>query len=137
MHQFNINTLDHVAIRVKNMEKSIQWYNEVLGLKTYRVPKWKNFPIFLLSGKTGVALFPANVEDPVLNHQSHNVKIDHYAFNVSNLDFAKARKHYDSLGLSYDFQDHYYFHSIYTRDPDGHVVELTTLVVSEDEFYDL
>ncbi len=34
-----------------------------------------------------------------------------------------------------DFQDHHYFHSLYTADPDGHTVELTTLVVAEEDFY--
>jgi len=37
--------------------------------------------------------------------------------------------------LDFTVQDHHYFHSIYTRDPDGHVVELTTIVVEEDSFY--
>ena len=135
MHQFEINFLDHVAIRVVDIEKSIKWYNEVLGLKTYRVPEWKEFPIFLLSGKTGIALFPANTEDAPHPPSSRNVKIDHFAFNVSNEDFVKARQHYASLKIEYTFSDHHYFHSIYTKDPDGHIVELTTLVVNEEAFY--
>lgn len=132
---FNISFLDHVAIRVKDSNTSVKWYEEVLGLKKYQLPAWGEFPIFMMSGKTGIALFPANAEHPVLDAASKNVKIDHFAFNVSNEDFEKAKKHYTALGLDFDIQDHHYFHSIYTTDPDGHKVELTTIVVDEESFY--
>ncbi|WP_255362722.1 VOC family protein [Tenacibaculum sp. MAR_2009_124] len=62
-----IRFLDHVAIRVDNIEKAVQWYRNVLGLKKYQLPKWGDYPIFMLSGKSGVALFPANLEDPLVN----------------------------------------------------------------------
>ncbi|TJY37343.1 VOC family protein [Pontimicrobium aquaticum] len=135
MHSFNINFLDHVAIRVKDMELSIKWYSRVLGLKKYQLEKWGEFPVFMLSGKSGIAIFPANLEHEKLNLESRHVKIDHFAFNVSNEDFTKAQKHFKSLGETYDFQDHIYFHSIYLKDPDNHTVELTTLLVDEDSFY--
>ena len=35
MIPFNINFLDHVAIRVKDMDVSIEWYSRVMGLKKY------------------------------------------------------------------------------------------------------
>ena len=74
-------------------------------------------------------------DDPEADPKSRNVKIDHFAFNVNKEEFEKARKHYEQLGLDYNFQDHHYFHSIYTNDPDGHTVELTTIVVEENSFY--
>jgi len=135
MSDFKINFLDHVAIRVQDIAISVVWYEKILGLKKYEVATWGPYPIFMLAGKTGVALFPANADDPYLDEQSKNVKIDHFAFNVSQEDFKKARLKYDNLGLHYTFQDHIYFHSLYTKDPDGHTVELTTLVVDEKSFY--
>ncbi|PTX58710.1 catechol 2,3-dioxygenase-like lactoylglutathione lyase family enzyme [Kordia periserrulae] len=135
MVDFKLDFLDHVAIRVKDIDASVAWYEKVLGLQRYQLPKWGDFPIFMLSGKTGIALFPANTNDPKLDSSSMNVKIDHFAFHVSNEAFAKARKHYESLGIDYSFQDHHYFHSIYTKDLDGHDVELTTLVVDATDFY--
>jgi len=135
MTNFKIESLDHVAIRVADFEISIRWYENVLGLKKYKLEKWGDYPIFLLAGKTGIALFPANTEDPKLVETSKNVKIDHFAFNVTNENFVKARKKYEELDLEFTFSDHHYFHSIYTKDPDGHVVELTTLVVDEKYFY--
>ena len=132
---FTLSFLDHVAIRVKDMEVSASWYEKVLGLKRHQLPAWGDFPIFLLSGKTGIALFPANADHPELDLSSMNVKIDHFAFQLNREDFQKAKSHYDALGLTYLMRDHTYFHSMYTNDPDGHQVELTTLVVPEEEVY--
>ncbi|WP_034261035.1 VOC family protein [Altibacter lentus] len=134
-HHIEIEFLDHVAIRVADMEASAAWYEKVLGLKRYSVPKWGDFPVFLLSGRSGIALFPANTTDPKLEPTSRNVKIDHFAFNVTKENFEKAKKRYSELGLEFSIQDHHYFDSIYTRDIDGHTVELTTLKVHESEFY--
>lgn len=133
--EIEIEFLDHVAIRVTDMEASAAWYEKVLGLKRYKLPKWGSFPIFLLSGKSGIALFPANTEDAKLDSTSKNVKIDHFAFNVTNENFEKAKKKYAELKLKFEVKDHHYFDSIYTKDLDGHTVELTTLKVNEQEFY--
>jgi len=135
MNSFNINFIDHVAIRVKDMDISIAWYSRVMGLKKYQLKKWGDFPVFMLSGKTGVAIFPANLDHKKNNPLSRNVKIDHFAFNVSNIDFEKAQDYFNEIGENFHFQDHHYFHSIYLKDPDNHTVELTTILVDEAEFY--
>ena len=134
-NKIEIEFLDHVAIRVTDMEASAKWYEKVLGLKRYQLPEWGPFPIFLLSGKSGIALFPADSSDTKLDPNSKNVKIDHFAFNVTNENFEKAKKRYVELNLEFIIQDHHYFDSIYTKDPDGHTVELTTIKVDEREFY--
>ena len=130
-NMIKLNHLDHVAIRVADMERSAKWYAEVLGLERHLPAAWGKFPIFMVSGNFGVALFPADLDLPAIGRKYKGVKIDHFAFNVDAENFAKAKEHYDKLGLEYDIQDHIYFHSIYTQDPDGHRVELTTQVVSE------
>lgn len=130
---FSLRFLDHVAITAMDMEASAQWYETVLGLKRYTFHEWGPFPIFMLAGKTGVAIFPAA---PKANDTPPPARrIHHFAFNVDRDNFERARKHYKALNIPYDFQDHHFFHSIYTLDPDGHKVELTTIVVDEDTFY--
>jgi len=137
MTPFKINFLDHVAIRVKDMDVTISWYSRVLGLKKYQLEKWGEFPIFMLSGKSGIAIFPANTDDEKLNLLSRNIKIDHFAFNVSNDAFQKAKVHFNKLEIPFEFKDHFYFHSIYLKDPDLLTVELTTIMVNEEDFYAL
>jgi catechol 2,3-dioxygenase-like lactoylglutathione lyase family enzyme len=137
MEKFDIEYIDHVAIRVKDMAASANWYEKVLGLRKYQLPKWGEYPIFMLSKKSGVALFPANLEVKVPDNTSKGVRIDHFAFNVTNENFEKAKKRYEQLKLEYEFEDHFYFNSLYTKDPDGHTVELTTIVVDENTFYNL
>ena len=134
-NEIEIEFLDHVAIRVRDLDVSAKWYEKVLGLQKYQLPEWGDFPVFMLSGKSGLALFPANMKDKQLDLNSKNVKIDHFAFHVTKENFEKAKLRYNELNMDYSIQDHYYFHSIYTSDPDGHTVELTTLVVNEDSFY--
>jgi catechol 2,3-dioxygenase-like lactoylglutathione lyase family enzyme len=127
--------LDHVAIRVRDLEVSSNWYEKVLGLKKYQFDEWGAYPIFMLSNKCGVALFPADLNDERMDFNSKNVKIDHFAFNVDKENFQVAQEKYLELKLDFSFQDHHFFHSLYTKDPDGHTVELTTIVVDESEFY--
>ena len=133
--EFEIGFLDHVAIRVADIEESANWYERVLGLKKYQKKEWGPFPVFMLANKTGLALFPANKTDKSINQGSKNIGIDHFAFNVTNEDFEKAKRRYTAMNLKFTIQDHYYFLSMYTKDPDGHTVELTTLVVDEKSFY--
>jgi catechol 2,3-dioxygenase-like lactoylglutathione lyase family enzyme len=135
MSDFKIEFLDHVAIRVKDLELSSNWYIKTLGLKRYHLAEWGKYPIFLLSGKSGLALFPATLSDEKISATSKNIKIDHFAFNLTNENFIKAQNRFKNLDIDFEFQDHFYFHSIYAKDPDGHVVELTTLVVDQKEFY--
>src|SRR5258705_3674108 len=128
MQEFTINSIDHVAIRVKDQQRSIEWYKKVVGLKKGDFPKWKNYPVFVGDGNFGIAIFPANISDPEIDKSSRNARIDHFAFNVSNEDFEKAMRHYENLGIEFKIEDHFYTHSIYTKDPDGNVVELTSPV---------
>jgi catechol 2,3-dioxygenase-like lactoylglutathione lyase family enzyme len=133
--KIEIDFLDHVAIRVVDINTSVKWYEEVLGLKKYQLPEWGDVPIFILANKSGIALFPTNTADKEIDLKSKNIKIDHFAFNVNKENFEKAKKRYAELNLDFEIQDHHYFHSIYTKDPDNHTVELTTIVVDENKFY--
>lgn len=132
---FKINFLDHVAIYVKDMNTSIEWYSRVLGLKKYQLKEWGEYPVFMLSGKSGIAIFPAKFKSEISNRNMNHVRIDHYAFNVTNEAFEIAQNYFKEIDIDFNFQDHFYFHSIYLNDPDGHKVELTTIKVDEKKFY--
>ena len=124
--EVRIDSLDHVAIRVKHLEQSADWYHKMLGLKRIQPAEWGEFPIFMVSEDgSGVALFP------LLDHpEGAPIKVDHFAFRIDPKAFKEIQKYFDACGLKFQFQDHIYFHSIYFEDPDGHTVELTTPVKS-------
>lgn len=122
---FEIEFLDHVAIRVKDMEISQRWYHEILGLQKLTFVEWGDYPVFMVKGNFGVALFPADLEDTPLPN-SKNVKIDHFAFRVTRENFIRAEDFFRNKKVDYFYQDHTYFESIYLYDPDKHIVELTT-----------
>ncbi len=134
-NELQIRFLDHVAIRVLDLNKSVEWYENVLNLKKYQKPEWGEFPVMMIADKSGIAIFPANIKDEKMPENSKNVKIDHLAFNVDVDNFEKAKVKFTLLNIEYKFQDHHYFESIYINDPDGHVIELTTIKVSENKFY--
>lgn len=133
MTNFTLTYLDHVALRVKDLEASANWYEKVLGLERKQVAEWKPFPILLMAGQTGIALFPANTDEEALPISSKAVKVDHFAFRVAKEDFLKVKARYEELDLEFTIQNHHYFESIYTFDPDGHKVEITSLI-REDFF---
>ena len=133
--KLEINYLDHVAIRVIDLNVSAEWYEKVLGLKRHQLAKWGEYSIFMLSNRSGIALFPADKNDKQIDLTFKNDKIDHFAFSVNKENFEKAKKRYTALNLEFNIQNLHYFHSIYTKDPDGHIVELTTTVVDENKFY--
>ena len=133
--KFEINFLDHIAIRVQDLNESAAWYEKVLGLKRYSFAEWGPYPIMLMAGKSGLALFPRNNKRTEIDDKLKRQRMDHFAFNVSNANFEKAKRRFDEMEIPYQIQDHYYFHSIYIKDPDDYIVELTTIVVDDKTFY--
>ncbi len=125
-----LEQIDHVAIRATDPERSARWYGEVLGLARVSVPEWEPYPIMMLSGEQGIAIFPADkVPDPS-QATGTPARIDHIAFRVDADNFLRAQQHLQNLDIPFTIQDHIYFHSIYIHDPDHHQIELTMPVKS-------
>ena len=120
--------LDHVAIRVRDVEASADWYHEVLGLQRFQPEEWQPFPAMMLAGDSGIALFPDR--DPPTSQDTKDAF--HIAFRIDLEDLGRTRAHLEDLGIPVSFEDHHYFHSIYFRDPDGYRLELTAAVRDAD-----
>jgi len=118
--------LDHVALGVRDTERSAQWYIEVLGFERLYDDAWNGIPIFVGKGNTGLALFPAdsNEKSPPSGHRE--LRLLHLAFRANRENFLAAQRELKERGIKFDFQDHEISHSIYFRDPDGHALEITT-----------
>lgn len=113
--------LNHITIRVKNLDRSDDFYSGLLGLKKVGS---RPFMSFYSSGSYNHEL--ALVEDAEFQGNPMNSLL-HLAFNVENSD--KLSKLKQALKQADVFVsekvDHVISHSFYTQDPDGHIVELT------------
>lgn len=124
MSKLKLDFLDHVAIRVQDLELSIKWYKDVLNLEVYSESDWHGVPTMMLAGKSGLALFPRDksIKDPI------NESYSHIAFNVDHENFELAQKKLTEKNINFSFEHHQVFKSIYFKDPDGHTIELTTKI---------
>lgn len=125
---FQLKNLDHIAIRVRDLEKSAKWYEKTLNLKKVKPKEWGAFPIMMLAGKSGVALFPAKTSQPKNLPEGDYLVPFHFAFRIEVEEFEKIKSHLYNIGIEFEFQDLYHFHSIFLLDPDNYQVEITCQV---------
>lgn len=123
---FRIEQIDHVAITVRDLNSSVAWYRDVLGLERRYQEAWGDYPAMMFAGSTGIAIFPAEAGPAPSPDVQRTAVMRHLAFRVDNSNFERARAELSARGIHYNFQDHDISHSIYFNDPDGYELELTT-----------
>jgi catechol 2,3-dioxygenase-like lactoylglutathione lyase family enzyme len=116
--------IDHVAMGVRDIERSAKWYIDILGFERFHEGMWKGVPTFIGKRNTGIALFPASHEAKTSGHRE--IRMLHLAFRADQKNFLAAQRELEKRGIEFEFQDHEISHSIYFRDPDGHQLEITT-----------
>src|ERR1700730_5264614 len=127
LKMFKINQIDHVALTVKTLARSIAWYQDVLGLKRRHQEVWGDAPAMMYAGETGIALFPAATPNPNPAPERRNSTImRHLAFQAVLANFLRAQAELRGRGIEFGFEDHQIAHSIYLNDPDGYEIEVTT-----------
>jgi catechol 2,3-dioxygenase-like lactoylglutathione lyase family enzyme len=119
-----VTGLDHVVLRVSDMERSVAWYTDVLGLEAVRLAEWRRGEAPFVS----MRLDPATIIDLQLGEIT-GVNVDHIALVVDGVDLgelvasgrfgnvAPPRSLYGARGVG---------EGVYVKDPDGHTVELRT-----------
>ena len=122
---FELEGLDHVALAVRDVERSADWYVEVLGFERRFQGMWEGVPVFVARDKTAIALFPAG-SDQANPLPGKPVAMLHLAMRANRKNFVAAQRALTSRGIAFHFQDHEISHSIYFRDPDGIELEITT-----------
>jgi catechol 2,3-dioxygenase-like lactoylglutathione lyase family enzyme len=118
--------IDHVAVGVRDIGRSVKWYTEVLGFERLHEGMWNGVPTFIGKGNTGIALFPASADAKSTSSSQRELRMLHLAFRANRENFIAAQRELEKHGIDFEFQDHEISHSIYFRDPDGHQLEITT-----------
>jgi len=123
-----LDQIDHVALTVRDVAKSIVWYQQVLGLERRFQESWGNRPAMLCAGSTCVALFEKSLtaHPPVAPASGDSRPINHVAFRADRANFLAAQLKLRQAGIVFDFKGHGISHSIYFADPDGNRLEITT-----------
>ena len=126
-----VEGLDHVALTVRDVARSVAWYRDVLGLERRYEAVWGDYPAVVGAGTTALALFPAPVPEPGPPPGRDVLSVRHIAFRVDRATFERARGELEARGLAPTYQDHTAAHSLYFTDPDGHQLEITTYHVPQ------
>lgn len=121
--------IDHVALSVRDIERSVEWYADVLGFERRYHGMWDGVPTFIGKGTTALALFPVRETESRIASPGASVAMLHLALRTDRANFLKAQNELKERDIKFNFQDHEISHSIYFRDPDGHQLEITTYEV--------
>jgi len=118
--------LGHVNIFVRNVERSRQWYADVLGLHTYGYrPGRAAFLAADLEQSHEIALVQVGEEAP--SPQKGQVGLNHLAWMVPSLeDLKEAYQRLKDKGVPIErVTDHGISIGVYFRDPDGNGLEVS------------
>ena len=126
-----ITEMDHIVLRVRDVEESIGFYSQVLGLKLERVDEWRRgevrFPSARLNDDTIIDFFatdqPAIGKGGVKNQ-------DHFCMVIEPTDMEALKASFEAMGVEIQggpgkrWGSHGDGISLYVYDPDDNVVEL-------------
>ena len=126
-----ITEMDHIVLRVKDVETSLRFYSETLGMKTERVEQWKageiRFPSVRLNDDTIIDLF-ASDQEPIGRDGARSQ--DHYWMVIEPTDMEELKSKCEAIGVGIQagpgkrWGSHGDGISLYIYDPDDNVVEL-------------
>ena len=117
----------HIALTVSNMERSKEFYTEIVGMKFAAATEPR---VFLISGSLVLALGTAP-EQPIKDDKfdENRIGLDHISFSVASRDeLEKAAKFLDEKGVAHgEIKDlaGFQIYVLAFRDPDNIQLELT------------
>lgn len=124
-----VKSLGEIALRVENLDKMQQFYENALGLSLFR--KFEKAVFFKIAdgfaGHTQIlALFDRNSSPGFSGINSKMTTIDHLAFTILPGDYEAEKTRLEQLGLKVETAEHSWVHwrSLYLTDPEGNCVEL-------------
>ena len=119
--------IDHVAINVRDIDKAVEFYTKVIGLKiTEREPSQPGVEYFLDCGPALIGIIQAN--DLSVSHQFENEGLgaNHFSFRVHAQDFDTMIQHLERNLVPIEFaKKREKSWSLYFYDIDGNKLEVT------------
>ena len=126
-----ITEMDHIVLRVKDVEETMRFYSGVLGMPLERVDQWRagevRFPSARLNADTIIDFF-ASDQEPIGKDGVRNQ--DHYCMVIEPTDMEALKTKFEGLGVEIQsgpgtrWGSHGDGISLYIYDPDNNVVEL-------------
>jgi catechol 2,3-dioxygenase-like lactoylglutathione lyase family enzyme len=130
---FKLEHIDHIALTVKDLERSSAWYREVLRLEQRHQGMWNGIPLLVGAGETCLALFPASTPTPLPPADHRTISLRHVAVRTARANFEQAQAERAQRDIPFSFEDHEICHSIYFHDPDSYRIEITTYDIEQRE----
>lgn len=123
----HIAGLDHVVLRVGNLDRAIEFYRRVLGCRVERELQQPRL-VQLRAGASLIDLVPASASPGAAEDKSGR-NVDHFCVRMMGFDAAALKAHLAKNGVDPgEVHERYgaegYGPSIYISDPDGNTVEL-------------
>ena len=117
-----VRGLDHVVLRVADMDRAIAFYEQVLGLHVER--RLAEIGLVQLRAGTSMIDLVPRTED-----EDDGRNMDHFAVRIAEMDVPALTAHFARHGIDAgEVRRRYgaegYGSSIYITDPDGNTVEL-------------
>jgi catechol 2,3-dioxygenase-like lactoylglutathione lyase family enzyme len=119
--------LDHVVLRVGNLDRAIEFYKKVLNCRVERELEQPRL-VQVRAGASLIDLVPASVS-PQAAEDAAGRNMDHFAVRVDGFDASAIAAHLRRHGIDPgEVRERYgaegYGPSLYITDPDGNTVEL-------------
>lgn len=129
----NVQGMDHIVLNVADVERSVAFYRDVLGLGIERLEEWRAgrapFPSVRLSADTLIDLFQVK-DAPARSGRVTN--LGHFCLVVADTALEPIVEHLAARGIGVHegparrWGAHGDGASIYFRDPDGNEIEVRT-----------
>ena len=123
-----IKGIDHVAVNVRDIDKSLEFYTRVIGLNiTAREPSKPGIEYFLDCGPSLIGIIQA--KDLTRNHAFENEGLgaNHFSFRVHSKDFEPMIKRLEECNVMIEFaKKREKSWSLYFYDLDGNKLEVTS-----------
>src|SRR2546426_3387354 len=98
---FQVIRIDHVALTVRDVQGSIAWYRDILGLERRHRETWGDSPVMMFAGDTALALFQASGPVSDAPDSSSSAIMRHLAFQVNRANFINAQETLRARGIEF------------------------------------